>query len=95
MEQVSRNRDLPIVSCMVSSPYYDIGEWVYVYGVNTGALRWCRVTDVSRPEHRQRHRRIGWIAELGFNEALSLCGKAHINDPPKRCPVIVFRLEEP
>lgn len=94
MERVAFNRDLPIASCMVSSPYYDIGEMVYVYGRNTGALRWCRVTDVSKPEHRARHRRIGWVIEAGYNEAVSLCGIEHINDPPKKCPVIVFRVND-
>ena len=55
MEQVSRNRDMPVVPCMVASPTIPIGEWVWVWGPNTHTLRHCRVTDTSMPADRARH----------------------------------------
>lgn len=93
MERVAHNRDLPVVSCMIAAPTLEIGEWVYVWGKNTGVLRWCRVTDTSQPWDKARHIRTGRI-ELGYDEAISLCGIEHINDPPRMCPVLVFKLEE-
>lgn len=92
MERVSRNRDMPLVGCMVSSPYYPIGTWVIVYGVNTDRAIRCRVTDVSAPKDRDRHIRTKRIAELGYTEAERLCGPDHMDDPPTSCPVIVVRL---
>ena len=104
MEQVSRNRDLPIVACMISSPRYPIGTWVWVFGLNTGVLLHCRVTDESadmdtsglsrRESDRQRHKRLGWEAELGNTEARRLCGIKAMRDPPKGCPIVVIRLED-
>lgn len=102
MEQVSRTRDLPWVDCMVSSPRYPVGTWVWVYGSNTGALLWCRVTDESadtdtsgqgrRESDRQRHLRLGWEAELGNREAQKNCGIKAMKNGPKACPITVIRL---
>lgn len=102
MELVAYNRDMPIVSCMVSSPRYPLGTWVWVWGSNTGALLLCRVTDVSadtdtsgrgrRESDRQRHLRLGWEAELGNTEARRLCGVKAMRDPPRGCPITVVKL---
>ncbi len=78
---------------MVSSPYYGIGTWLYVYGVNTDRLEWCRVTDVSATRDRARHIRTGRVAELGYGEAERLCSAAALNKRPERCPVTVLRIE--
>lgn len=94
MERVVAKRGLATDVCHVSSAYYPIGTPVYVYGLNTGVLRGCIVSDVSQPAHVARHRAKGWPVELGFSEAISLCGIEHINDPPRMCPVLVFKLEE-
>jgi hypothetical protein len=91
MERVSRNRDLPLVGCMVSSPYYEVGTRVIVYGSNTDRALSCRVTDVSAPKDRARHIRTRRVVELGFSEAQRLCGLDHMADPPTKCPVIVIR----
>lgn len=90
MERVSRNRDLPIVGCMVSSPRYGIGTWVWVWGANTETLLRCRVTDISHPRDRARHFRTGREVELGYTEAVRLCGKRAMKDRPERCPVLVI-----
>lgn len=92
MAKVSARRGLPVVGCMVSSPYWKVGTWVYVYGYNTNQLEYCRVTDVSAPKDRARHLRTGRVAELGYEEARRLCGAKHLNDPPSKCPILVFRL---
>ena len=102
MERVSRVRDLPRVDCMVSSPRYPIGTWVWVYGYTTETLLRCRVTDVSAdcdttgrgsPESdRQRHMRTKREIEVGYTEALRLCGKAAMDKRPEQCPVLVVRL---
>ncbi len=90
MERVSRNRDLPIVGCMVSSPVYAVGAWVWVYGERTGALLHCRVTDVSHPRDKARHLRMGRIAELGWQNTKALCGRT--DERVIDCPIVVVRL---
>jgi hypothetical protein len=78
--------------CLVSSAYDAIGTRLYVYGRNTGALRLCTVVDVSGPRDRARHRHTGRIIELGYSEALTLCGNM---GKPTDCPIVTIRLEEP
>ena len=90
MEQVARNRDMPRVSCMISSPKLPLGSWVYVWGVRSRVLRYCRITDVSAPRDAQRHIRTGRIVELGYTAALAICGAEYINSQSKECPVIVI-----
>jgi hypothetical protein len=94
MERVSRNRDMPIADCMVSSPRYPLGTMLWVYGANTDTLLHCRVTDVSHPRDRTRHLRTQREVELGFTEAKRLCGAKAMKDRPERCPVIVVVIEE-
>lgn len=94
MEGVNHNRDLPVVDCMISSAYYDVGDWVYVYSVNLDHYERCRVTDVSHPKDVTRHRRLKRIVELGYNEARRLCGVRYMEEPPTKCPVIVFKFDE-
>ena len=104
MERMAKKHGIALDMCHISSAYYPIGTPIYVYGLNTGVLRWCIVSDVSADvdttgrnsseSDRERHKRTKRIIEVGYAEALSLCGKAHINDPPKRCPVIVYKVEE-
>lgn len=94
MERVARVRDLPQVGCMVSSPYWPIGTWVWVAGLNTGAVEHCRVTDVSQKKDRLRHIKTRRVAELGYNEALTICGVKNINKKPEQCPILVIKLHE-
>ena len=94
MERVSRVRDLPPVECMVSSPYYAIGTWVWVWGKNTYSLHYCRVTDISAPRDRDRHIRTKRVIEVGYEEARRICGERHMRDRPEQCPVIVLRINE-
>ena len=94
MERVAEWRGLPADVCHVSSPVYPIGTPVYVYGLNTGVLRGCIVSDVSQPGHVARHIAKGYWAELGNNEARSICGKSAMRDPPRSCPILVIRVNE-
>lgn len=93
MERVACNRDMSIVPCMIASPTIPIGTWVNVYGVNTGVVRECRVTDTSAQEDKARHIKLRRI-ELGYNEAISLCGKKAMKGPPEDCPILVFQVNE-
>jgi len=90
MEAVARNRDMPRVGCMISSPTLPLGSWVYVWGVRGGVLRHCRITDVSAPKDRRRHIRTGRIAELGYPEARDICGIEYINGSSAECPILVI-----
>jgi hypothetical protein len=94
IERVSRHRDLPIVECMVSSPRYPIGTWIWIYGWNTDRLAHCRVTDVSQARDRARHLRTKREVELGYPAALRLCGARAMRDRPERCPVVVVRVRD-
>ncbi len=85
MEEVSRNRGLPIVRCMVASPYHPIGAWVTVSS-QYGSRR-CRVTDVPQPKHRPSIIRRGIVIELDHNSARHLCNS--VRNPPRLCPVTV------
>lgn len=80
------------VACMVSSPRYDIGAWVYVWGVTTKVLRHCKVVDVSGPKDRERHLRTHREVEIAFENTVDLCGttRGRVVD----CPVIVIRINE-
>ena len=90
MEQVARNRGMPRVGCMISSPTLPLGSWVYVWGVRSGVLRHCRITDVSKSEDRKRHIRTKRIVELSFDAALEICGIEYIDSQSKECPVLVI-----
>jgi hypothetical protein len=91
MERVARNRGMDVEGCMVSSPFYDIGTRVIVYGPNTDRALSCTVVDVSAPKDRARHIRTRRITELSYPAALALCGRKHINHRPEQCPVVVVR----
>ncbi len=94
MERVAARRHMDAVPCMVSSPYYPIGTWVWVWGRNTNALERCRVTDVSAAKDRERHIRTKRVVELGYEEALRFCGEEHMQHRPEQCPVVVLRINE-
>lgn len=94
MERVADIRQMAHAECMVSSAYYPIGTEVYVWGKRTYTLRKCIVTDVSAPKDKARHRKTKRIIELGYTEALDICGKKYINSASKECPVIVIRLNQ-
>ena len=85
MERVSRNRGLPIVSCMVASPHHPIGTWLLVRGRSGQAH--CRVTDVPHPRDRAQIIRRGIVVELSYPAARRLCGS--VVEPPRACPVRV------
>lgn len=94
MEKVAQRRHMEIVPCMVSSPYYPIGTWVYVWSHNHSILRHCRVTDVSHPKDAPRHKRTKRIVEIAYENVAELCGEQFINSRPEMCPVTVLRVGE-
>lgn len=92
MSKVAARRDLQEAPCMISSAQYPIGTWLYIYGKNTGALRWCKVVDVSGPEHKAGHIRRRRLVELSYEVTRDLCGA--LNEPSRACPVLIIQLEE-
>lgn len=94
MERVTERRGLPAVTCMVSSPVYGVGTWVWVWSLNESTLHHCRVTDVSAGKDRQRHLRTKRVIEVGYKEARMICGEDHLQDRPEACPVIVLRVND-
>jgi hypothetical protein len=75
MEGVAYTRKLPIVRCMISSPFHGIGAWYRITSLVTGKTLDCRVTDVSAPEDEARHRRKSQLElELDFASAKFICG---------------------
>lgn len=78
MEQVSHNRGMEIVPCMISSPRYELNQWLYVYGHNTGKTLLCRTTDVSHPKDKPRHLEQNLLVELDYNSNWSICGSDKI-----------------
>lgn len=93
MEKVAQRRHMEAVPCMVSSPYYPLGTWVYVWSHNKKILRHCRVTDVSAPQDAPRHKRTKRIVELSYELAIELCGREYLHSRPETCPVTVVRTE--
>lgn len=92
MERVSRNRGLPIVGCMVASPYHRIGTWLTVSSAQRGRTLHCRVTDVPHPRDRAQIIRRQIIVELDFESAKILCGIRRVNEaPPSACRVQTWR----
>lgn len=90
MERVARVRGLEQAGCMASSPTEEIGDWIYVYGVRTGALRYCRITDVSEVRDQERHIRQRRIIELDHISAGAICGTTR--GRPDECPVVVVKV---
>jgi hypothetical protein len=88
MEQVSRNRRMPVVGCMFASPLWKMGSWWRITGVKTGKTRLCRVTDTSMQKDRARHIRTHLI-ELDYESAKSICGSVKLAN--RDCPVRITR----
>lgn len=90
MERVSRNRGMPIVEHMCSSPFYGeayLGEWIRVESLLTGEIIDCRITDVSQDEHRQAQIEGGRWLEVGWPTAQQICLNKTVGDKhPNECP---------
>ena len=92
MNKVAARRGLEPAACMVSSPRYPVGAWVYVWGVDTKVLRHCLVADVSHPAHRAGHLARGIEVELSYENAREVCGET--TGPSRDCPIVVYKLNE-
>lgn len=90
-QRVAANRGLPTtLGCYVSTPRHNIGEWLLVEGLRTGAREWCLVADTSAPEDRARHLATR-LYELDYESAQGVCGKWW-RDRSDECPVKVLAL---
>ncbi len=89
MARVAHNRGLAPVPCMVSRPTGPLGGWVWVYGVNTHAIRRCKIVDVSHPRDLARHIRLKRVTELSYEVTRALCGST--NERSSDCPVMVIQ----
>lgn len=88
-QRVAARRGLPTdAGCYISSDWHDIGQWVVVYGRNTGRFVHCLVADVSHPRDRERHMRAS-LFEVDFRAALTLCGSTRL--PNRQCPIRVSK----
>lgn len=91
MPRVAARRGMQPQACMISSAQYEIGEWLWVYGKQTGALLHCQVVDVSQTRHRQGHIARRRLIELSWENTAQLCGT--VNGSSAECPVFIMRLE--
>lgn len=93
MEQVSITRELPIVNCMVSSPFHSesVGKtWLLVVSRVTGKMRLCRVTDTSQSIDMRRHQR-NQLFEFDFESWRVLCGADRVGEQPwRQCVIDVY-----
>jgi hypothetical protein len=94
-ERVARNRGMPVAACLVADDVAQLGAWLWVRGVRTGALRHCQVTDLSHGSatvpgsDKWRHLRDGLI-ELDHDSAVEVCGE-WFSGPWRHCPVTIWR----
>ncbi|HEX6289527.1 MAG TPA: hypothetical protein VFZ66_10070 [Herpetosiphonaceae bacterium] len=96
MDQVARRRGMPSVPCMVASPYYGLGAWVYVHSQKYAQTLHCRITDVPHPHHRPSIVRRNIVVEFDFNSARTMCRIQRYNqEPPQACPVIISPASAP
>lgn len=93
MTQVAQNRGMPVVDCMVASPFLPLGTWVIVESQKYGVRKVCRVTDVAHPRDRDNIIRRGIVIELDFQSATQVCRISFYGqEPPRACPVRVLPL---
>jgi hypothetical protein len=86
MRAVAERRDVVQTACMVASPRYSIGDWVWLYRIQTGKLLHCQVVDVSAPQDRRRHHRTRRVVELSYEVTCVICGSTL--ERADRCPVV-------
>jgi hypothetical protein len=87
MRAVAERRNLRPAACMVASPHYAIGDWVWLYGLQTRRLLRCQVVDVSAPKDRARHHRTRRVVELSYENTRAVCGA--LRERADHCPVVV------
>lgn len=82
---------MEIVDCMVSSPYYNIGDWLLITSPHN--IQICRKTDTSHPRDSKRHIQTKRIIELDFNSAKKFCNINKVGqEKPEKCPITVKRI---
>lgn len=92
MQQVSHNRGMPVVACMIAVPDPGhLGEWVTVWSQTTGAVEQCRITDYAHPDDRASIERRGIITEFNLEAARRMCiGVVNYGDEsPRMCPILI------
>lgn len=92
MERVARIRNMRPVACMISSPLYPLGTWVWVRSHVTGITLRCRTTDVSHPKHIPSQLRRRQYVELANGLAWPICRHKYAGQGPIRsCPVSIWQ----
>lgn len=96
MERVARNRNMSVVDCMISSPYYGssyLGTWAVVTSNLTGESFKCRFTDVSNKKHIPMQIKRNILIEVNWITAKRMCKISTVNqEPPSACPVTLSLL---
>jgi len=92
MEHMAVKRGLSAAGCHFAHPTLPIGTRVRILGIRTGHAEICTQADTSEAIDRARHIRLKRI-ELGYNEALRICGKGW-GGTAKECPVRVWVIPE-
>lgn len=101
MEETARLRGYTPQFCQISytetnhnddSQWNDIGSWLVVESLVTGAWVDCQIMDLPRDEHYQRIKDRNIIIELGWQATPTVCALSYVGqEPPKMCPVRVWR----
>jgi len=94
MEQVAQRRNMPLVDCMISSPWHPLNTWMRIESNVNGEFAYCRTTDVSAPRDQARHKRRQLI-ELDWRTAQRLCAISRVAErSPRACPVHIEVISE-
>lgn len=90
MEGVSYYRGMPLVDCMIASPYEQLGTWLEVTSLLNGTVKECRVTDIAAPDDRDNIISRGIVIEFDLASAMIMCNISYYGqEPPRACPVYV------
>lgn len=97
MRKVAIRRGLKPTKCDISTPFGEIGDKFYLFGVNTGFFALCQKADTSDTtvkcrkgiceSDRDRHIRTRRYAEIPGELQQKICG--HRNEPSIKCPIIL------
>jgi len=101
MESTADLRGYPHQFCQVSftetnhkddANWNNIGSWLIVESLVTGAWVECQIMDLPRDEHYQDIKDREIVIELGWQATPKVCALSYVSqEPPSQCPVRVWR----
>lgn len=96
MLRVAHRRGIePDTDCMVSSPWYNLGDIIYVKSNLNDTVMKCTQVDVSAPKDIERHKARNLVVELDFTSAKTICEITRVSERPYReCPVTIWKESE-